>query len=457
MNGPVPSRGRSGPARPCSDALFRDALDRRRLTVLFQPLVDLRGGTVVGHEALSRGPAGTRLEQPAGLFAAARAAGRTAELDWACRCTAFSDALAGSRCPSWRLFVNAEPDTLGSPCPADLVPQWRRAHRALRVVVELTERALLRRPAQLLQVVSTLRELGWEIALDDVGANHDGVALLPVVEPDVVKLDAALLGERLDGGQRATLRAVQVWAARSGGVVVAEGIETERQRDRAVDLGAAWGQGFLFGRPSPFSPLPPDAAAPARRPRWTLRRPREEPFGATPFRLASQRSRPADRAEVDRALQQVHALAGRAPESALLLVAVGEAPGLPQSDPEALRRLGERCALVALYAGRLAADPGQRVRTTRLRPDDALVEEVAALLLGPADALLVAARGRPDGGLDLVRTADRGLVAQAARALLRRTAPLPTLEAGNGADPWPGAAGADAVLATDGPQAPPPA
>ncbi|MDP9436441.1 MAG: EAL domain-containing protein, partial [Actinomycetota bacterium] len=260
-------RREPAPPRRAGDALFHEALDRRRLTVLFQPLVDLRTGRVVGHEALSRGPAGTRLENPGVLFAAARAAGRTAELDWACRCTAFSDALHSARCPSWRLFVNAEPETLGSACPVDLVPHWRRAHRSLRVVVELTERSLLRRPAQLLQVVATLRELGWEVALDDVGANSDGVALLPVVEPDVVKLDASLLGEHLDAGQRATLRAVEAWTGRARSTVVAEGIETARHLRRAVELGATWGQGFLLGRPSPLPPLPPDAAAPARPPR----------------------------------------------------------------------------------------------------------------------------------------------------------------------------------------------
>jgi len=223
---------------------------------VFQPIVDLRTTETIGFEALSRGPVQSALEQPEMLFAAARRSSRLAELDWECRCAAFRAAFeSGLRAPS-RLFVNAEPLAMGTACPQHLVPDWVLAHRRLDVVVEVTERYLLDAPAELLRVRATLDELGWEVALDDVGANDAGVALLPVLRPSVVKLDRPLLTPTPSREQRIVLQAVRDYVERSGASVIAEGIETEAHWDRAIEIGAHWGQGWLFGRPAPLA-LPP--------------------------------------------------------------------------------------------------------------------------------------------------------------------------------------------------------
>jgi EAL domain-containing protein (putative c-di-GMP-specific phosphodiesterase class I) len=118
--------------------------------------------------------------------------------------------------------------------------------------VEVTERDLCDAPGDLLRVAATLHELGWEVALDDVGANDAGVALLPVLRPDVVKLDMGLLAPRLSRGQRVVLRAVEAYVAATGAAVVAEGIESQAHLDRARALGADWGQGWLLGPPGPL-------------------------------------------------------------------------------------------------------------------------------------------------------------------------------------------------------------
>ena len=82
---------------------------------VYQPIVDLCSGTVVGYEALARGAVGGPFERPDLLFAAAHEQGLTAELDWACRAAAFEGALAaGLRTPS-TLFVNVEPDAIDRP------------------------------------------------------------------------------------------------------------------------------------------------------------------------------------------------------------------------------------------------------------------------------------------------------------------------------------------------------
>ena len=92
-------------------------IDGRAVRAVFQPLIDLASGDVVGFEALARGPAGSMLESPGALFEAAYGVGRVAELDWVCRAAAFQAAARAELDPALRLFVNCEPASLGWPAP----------------------------------------------------------------------------------------------------------------------------------------------------------------------------------------------------------------------------------------------------------------------------------------------------------------------------------------------------
>ena len=118
------------------------------------------------------------------------------------------------------------------------------------MVVELTERALTDRPAEVLAAVAWLRERGCGIALDDVGVDERSLALMPFLAPDVIKLDMSLIQARGATPVAArVLNAVAAEAERSGAVLLAEGIETEEHLARARAVGATLGQGWLFGRP----------------------------------------------------------------------------------------------------------------------------------------------------------------------------------------------------------------
>jgi len=223
------------------------------LRAVYQPIVDLDTQAPVAYEALLRGPQGSPLESPAALFGQAAAAGLLPELDRAARAAAIEGALAAGLRPPHTLFLNAEPSTLDGAGP--LLGQGAGE---LRIVVELTERALAARPAEVLAAVGWLRERGCGIALDDVGIDERSLALMPFLAPDVIKLDMSLIQERRPSRTTArVLNAVAAEAERSGATLLAEGVETEAHLARAHAVGATLAQGWYFGRPGE---LPPPAA-----------------------------------------------------------------------------------------------------------------------------------------------------------------------------------------------------
>lgn len=402
------------------------------LRTVFQPVVDLVSGAVVGHEALTRVPKHGPWPDPTSLVAEARRAGRLVELDWACRSLALRSACAAGLDPPSLLFVNAEPESLAAPCPAALLPELAVAHRRLDVVVEVTERHLLHRPDRLVRAVEAVRGLGWQVALDDVGATDAGLALLPVLRPDIVKLDRALLATTGDDGERMrTLSAVRRYADDTGARVVAEGIETPADLRRAVQAGAGWGQGYLLGRPGPLEggpdggsdggaavPGSPAARAPVRagRPSVDL----GEGNGSAFTLLSARAPTTTDAVGPDERIGLLGEQAGDAPRSALLLVSAGRDRLLPQTWAQ-LAELHDVCALVSV----LSVPPPPRrlpwVRVSRLLPDDPLAGECCAVLLSPTHAVAVAGRPTGPGTWRTVRSEDPVVVALLARLLMART------------------------------------
>src|SRR5687767_10475625 len=195
--------------------------DEGGLGAVYQPVVHLETGAVLCFEALARGPAGSALESPVRLFAAAREAGRVEELDWACRAAAMRGALAADLGSSLTLFVNVEPDTDPREPPAAVQPLVAEARRRLRIVLEVTEGAVVDSPSSLLATAEWAREHSWGVALDDLGARSGSLAVMPFLEPDVVKLDLSLVQRRGRSEVGHIVSAVLSQAERTGAAVVA--------------------------------------------------------------------------------------------------------------------------------------------------------------------------------------------------------------------------------------------
>src|SRR5579875_890801 len=140
---------------PCTATAELEAiLAADAIVPVFQPIVSLQDGAIVGYEALARGPRGSALERPDRLFATAASAGRVTELDWLCRVRAVQAALDAGLGRDTYVFLNCEPAAIGSECPPRRAESWARAQEELELVLEITERAVTDRPAELSRVVA---------------------------------------------------------------------------------------------------------------------------------------------------------------------------------------------------------------------------------------------------------------------------------------------------------------
>jgi EAL domain-containing protein (putative c-di-GMP-specific phosphodiesterase class I) len=217
------------------------------IVAVFQPVFELRELCVVGYEALARPSDGSSV---ADLFAAAREAGRLAEVDAQCRAAALSAARDAGLGAPFALFLNADAGALELDAP-DL------PHGSATLIIEVTESALTGRPEAVLRTLTRLRTRGWGVSLDDVGADSRSLAVMPLVYPDVIKLDLRLLGSRACADIARVVTAVGAEAERRRATVLAEGIDTPEALELARAVGASLGQGFLLGEPGPLpSPLP---------------------------------------------------------------------------------------------------------------------------------------------------------------------------------------------------------
>jgi diguanylate cyclase (GGDEF)-like protein len=220
---------------------------------VFQPLVELATGRLIGFEALSRFD-WEPPRPPDAWFNQAARAGRGLALEMA----AIKAALAAPGRPRGTyLSLNFSPSALASPKVMSILP-----HDMSDLVVEVTEHELASEGRGLEEGLAKMRARGARIAVDDAGAGYAGLNQVMRVQPDVIKLDRSLIeGVHADGAKAALVEFFVMFARRVGAGVCTEGIETLEELRTLINLGVTYGQGFLLGRPSdPWCDVSPEIA-----------------------------------------------------------------------------------------------------------------------------------------------------------------------------------------------------
>jgi len=248
-----PEMDASAKARLTLEQDLRQALVYGGFEIHYQPLVDLRTNAVSGCEALLRWRHPERgMISPAEFIPVAEDTGLINELgDWVLR-TACNEAA------TWpahvRIAVNVSPvqlkcDTLalriaGALAASGLDPR--------RLELEITEAVLIRDDEAALSILHQLRSIGVRIALDDFGTGYSSLSYLKRFPFDKIKIDRCFVADIADeSGSPVIVQAVVNIAAASNMTTVAEGVETEAQREMLRALGCTEMQGYLFSRPKP--------------------------------------------------------------------------------------------------------------------------------------------------------------------------------------------------------------
>jgi EAL domain-containing protein (putative c-di-GMP-specific phosphodiesterase class I) len=400
---------------------LNDAVRGKGLSLEFQPIVALDSGETIGFEALARWPdlggAG-----PDEVFAHARALGHDERLDQQCVTAAIGAALAAQLPRQTLVTINYEPAT---PYPGSLDRALLDRARALSLAFELTERSMLAHPRTLLSTVTAMRRDGFLIALDDVGAQPDSLALLDVLRPDIIKLDMGLVQQKPEQTQARTISAVLAYHERNATPILAEGIETEAHLEHALALGATLGQGFKFGHPGPISAIPPLPAE------WAVPRPAIRKSARTPYDLAESGPVPCriGRKQVLIALSaHIEAQAGCTADPPIVLATLQQYRYFSTGTRQRYVELAEFCPLVAVFGQGLPERLDSGIRGVALRSDDPLCEEWTVVALGPQLAVALIARERPgsvesseyDRQFEFVLTYERRMVTEVAHSLLAR-------------------------------------
>ena len=391
-----------------------DFLDGTGLSVVYQPVVHLETGETAGYEALARGPL-----EPTAMLAVAAEAGRLPELDWRLRDLALAGALEAGLGNSLTLFVNVEADTLAAVPPA-YRERVADASAGLRIVLEVTERAVVHQPAELLQLVDWARERSWGIALDDIGEDPGSLAMMPFLEPDVIKLDLRLVQQRPTAEVGLIMSAVLAQAERTGAAIVAEGVEDAGTREAALALGATLGQGWMYGRPAPLPPRLPRVDEVVRLHRTWPHRDDPTPFSLVRAALPVRRAGKGQLLSVAAHLEEQAVAWSDGP---VVLSTFQDGEALEQSTSERYTRLAGQGSFVAALGCGQGLTVGNGVRTALLPDGHRLGEEWSVVVVGPHYAGALVARQVGEDDYDYVVTHSRDLVVEAGRALLRHVAP----------------------------------
>ncbi|PHI36779.1 diguanylate phosphodiesterase [Pseudoalteromonas sp. GCY] len=237
---------------PSRTLVLNTIIKEKAVFTLFQPIYDLAKRQILGFEALSRGMSGSLLESPDKLFAIASKQERLSELEIICREAAIKQ-FVSLNLPG-KLFLNVSPKALLDPSH----PKGETRHLTevygldpKRVVIEVTEQDKVDDANLLLTTITHYRELGFQIAIDDLGAGYSGLKKWSELCPDYVKVDRYFI-DHCDQSvvKREFLKSIIELAKATSTQVIAEGIERIEELKLIEQLGIVIAQGFLLAKPT---------------------------------------------------------------------------------------------------------------------------------------------------------------------------------------------------------------
>jgi EAL domain-containing protein (putative c-di-GMP-specific phosphodiesterase class I) len=244
-----------------NDQIINDIISQETIRTLYQPIISIKKGIIVGFEAVSRGFYNDNVIPPYDLFYHAKRNGTALELDRVCRKKAvenFVSHLNGNT--NHILSLNIE---------SSILNEGRKSNHLLnmvngygldpsRIIIEILE-SDIEDAAILSDFVERYRKNSFLIAIDDVGSGFSNFSRIINLKPDIIKIDRSLIsGIENNFCSREVVRSLVSMSHGIGASVIAEGIETENEALICLELGTDLLQGFYFSRPEEPGELPAD-------------------------------------------------------------------------------------------------------------------------------------------------------------------------------------------------------
>lgn len=229
-------------------------IDNKLITTVFQPIFNVEQKTILGYEALTRGPKNSHLYSPEALFKLAQQCGLLSELELLCREKAIIRFVELKL--SGKLFLNICLNVMlnkDHPYGETIKLVKKSGLSAKQVVIEISEKSPFPNSDILLKALNKYRQFGFDIAIDDVGAGYSGLKQWSYLRPNIVKIDRYFI-EQCDQDimKQKFLKILFELGKISNADVIAEGIETKGEFELLRSLGMVYAQGYFLARPNEF-------------------------------------------------------------------------------------------------------------------------------------------------------------------------------------------------------------
>lgn len=231
---------------------FMEILKNGTVSTVFQPIISLKDGKLLGYEALSRGPKETFFENPERMFEFARIYGRLWDLEFLCRIKALENVTNSKS--DFYIFLNVDPNTINDEkFKKGFTKDFLRSFdiNPENIVFEITENNTVSDFKSFNLTIDNYKDQGYKIAIDDAGSGYSGLKLITEIHPHYLKLDMTLIRDiDKDGIKHSLIKTFRDFCQTADIKIIAEGIETENELNALIDIGIDYGQGYLIQKPN---------------------------------------------------------------------------------------------------------------------------------------------------------------------------------------------------------------
>lgn len=226
-------------------------LDSKLINTVFQPIISLKDGSILGYEALSRGPENSILFSPDKLFNAAERFNKLWDLEMLCSTKAIEKAAKMDK--DKLLFINVSPMIINDSKfnkGFSKMLLMKNKISSETVVFEITERTSIKDYKSFRDILNNYIDHGYKIAIDDVGSGYSGLKTIAGTKPNYIKIDMDIIRDiDKDSFKQAIIKNFVSLAQNTNFKIIAEGIETEAELNTLIKLGVYAGQGFFLQKP----------------------------------------------------------------------------------------------------------------------------------------------------------------------------------------------------------------